>query len=73
MAAKRKYRWEEWFGRRRTVLTRGVDYHCSQSSICQAVRNEAWRRGMRVHIIDDKESIVVEVTGTRGVLPVGCH
>ena len=61
MAAKRKYKWEEWFDQSRTVLVRGVDYHCSQSSMAGAIRNSASQRGARVHLTDTGDSIIVEV------------
>lgn len=63
MAAKRKYKWEEWLHEPQTILIRGVDYHCSQSSMCQMIRNEAWERGVRVSLIDVGYSIVIEVVG----------
>lgn len=62
MAARRKYQWEEWFGRRRTILVRGVDYHCSQASMVQSIRNGASTRGVRVSVADEGDSIVIEVT-----------
>ena len=63
MGAKRKYRWEEWFERPRTVLLRGVDYDCSQSAMSGAVRNNASMRGVRVRIVDTGDSIIIEVVG----------
>ena len=61
MAAKRKYRWEEWFDQPRTLLVRDSDYTCSQSSMCQAIRNSASQHGVRVHLIDTGDSIIIEV------------
>ena len=63
MAAKRLYQWEEWFGRRRTVLVRGVNYDCSQSTMAQMVRNNATRLGVRVRVLDTRDAVVVEVVG----------
>ena len=63
MAAHRKYRWEEWFTQGTVVLVHGVDYHCSQSAMVQTARNNASRRGLRVSIIDNGDTIVIEVTG----------
>ncbi len=62
MHGNRKYPWEVWFDRPHTVLVRGVDYHCSQSTMCQAIRNEA-RRKWRVRLTDNGDSIVMEVLG----------
>lgn len=59
----RKYPWEEWFRRERAVLLRGVHYRCSQSTMVQAVRNNASRRGLRVKIDDTDTEITVEVVG----------
>ena len=61
MAAKRKYRWEEWFDRPRTTLVRGVDYRCSQSMMSQQVRSNASARGVSVRVADTGDSIIVEV------------
>lgn len=64
---KRKYQWEEWFGRRRTVLVRGVHYHCSQSTMAQTVRNNASARGLHVRLLDTGTSLVIETrTGRDG-------
>lgn len=60
---KRIYQWEQWFERPRTVLVRGVDYHCSQTTMSGMVRNNASRRGVRTRITDDGKSITIEVTG----------
>jgi hypothetical protein len=64
MAAKRKYRWEKWFGQRRTVLVRGVDYECSQSAMVGMIRSAASRRyGVRVSVVDRDNTIDIEVVG----------
>lgn len=60
---RRKYPWEEWLGRVRTVLLRGVHYRCSQSTMCQTIRNNASRRGLRVRLVDTGTEILVEVVG----------
>ncbi len=60
----RKYGWEEWFDRHgRTILVRGVDYHCSQSTMAQTIRNNASRRRLRVRLIDIGHAIILEVVG----------
>ena len=59
----RKYRWEEWFGRPLTVLVNGLDYHCSQSTMSQMVRNNASQRGLRVRVTDTGDTIIIEVVG----------
>lgn len=61
MAAKRKYGWERWFGRSRTELVRGVDYHCAQAIMWQMVRNNARRYGVRVRVTDTHDGILIEV------------
>lgn len=64
MAAKRKYQWEQWFGQRRTVLVRGVDYECSQSAMVGMIRNAASRRyNVRVGVVDMDNTIIIEVVG----------
>ncbi len=70
MAAKRKYRWEQWFAEPRTVLLRGVDYECSQSTMVAAIRNRASERGLRVRVVDNGDSIMVEVRGERAGLAI---
>src|SRR5271170_1492927 len=60
---RRKYQWEEWFGRPRTVLLRGVHYHCSQSAMCQMIRNAASARYLRVRLEDTETEIIIEVGG----------
>lgn len=61
MAAIRKYDWEGWFGRPRTVLLYGVHYDTSQSTMVQVIRNNASRRGLKVRVQDNGGFIVIEV------------
>ena len=61
MAAKRKYNWDGLFDRQHTVLVRGADYHCSQSTMAGMIRNQASGRGVRVCLTDTGDSIIVEV------------
>lgn len=61
MAAQRKYDWEGLFRRYQTTLVRGRDYDCSQSTMVGMIRNHASRRGMRVRVVDEGDSIIVEV------------
>ncbi len=68
---RRIYAWEDWFGRARTVLRRGVDYHCSQSTMVQMVRSRASERGLRVRLVDIGVGVVIEVLGLRGEVGVG--
>lgn len=63
MAAKQKYKWDEWFGEPRTLLVRWQDYQCSQSTMAQIIRNNAWRRRLRVRITDLGNGLVIEVLG----------
>lgn len=58
---RRKYRWEEWFRKDRTTIRYGEDYSCSQSVMCQAIRNAACQRGIRVRLVDDRDAIHIEV------------
>lgn len=55
------YKWEEWFGRDRIVLIRGIHYHCSQSTMCQTIRNNASKKGVSVKLLDAGSEIVIEV------------
>jgi hypothetical protein len=66
MAAHRKYPWEQWFGRPSTVLVRGIDYQCSQSTMVQTIRNNASARGLRVQPTDKGTEILIEVRGAVG-------
>lgn len=66
MSARRKYAWEDWFARPRTVLVRGMHYECSQSAMVQMVRNNASARGVSVKITDDDVCIILDVTGRTG-------
>lgn len=61
MPAKRKYRWEEWFGQPETVIVRGVDYYCSQAIMWQQVRTNAYLRGVRVKVTDLNDRLVINV------------
>lgn len=58
----RKYPWETWFGRERTVLERGIDYHISQSMMHQTIRNNASQRGLKVRVKDTGSGMTIEVT-----------
>lgn len=60
---RRKYAWEAWFAGGRVVLSRGVHYDCSQSTMAQSVRNAASQRGLRVRIEDTGTEIILEVVG----------
>lgn len=60
--ANRKYHWEEWFGRPRTVILRGRDYKCSQSAMWQQVKDKAHQLGIKVKVTDNNDSITIEVT-----------
>lgn len=62
----RKYSWEDWFGRPRTTLVRGTHYQISQSAMVQSIRNAASARGVRTHLRDLGNAIVVEVVGGDG-------
>lgn len=70
---RRKYPWEDWFSKRVAVLVRGVDYHCSQSTMAQTVRNNASAKGLRVRLHDTGTKIVVEVLGKRKVKVGNTH
>lgn len=62
---QRKYPWEEWFGSKITVLVRGEDYDCSQSTMVQIIRNRASLEGIKVKIIDTDTEIIIVVLGRR--------
>ncbi len=66
MGARRKYKWEEWFGQPYTKLVRGVHYDCSQSSMCGSIRNAASQRGLQqlglsIRLTDNGTEIVLQV------------
>lgn len=66
MHGNRKYKWEEWFGRPSTRVVRGVHYYCSQSSMCQAIRNRASQRGLRIRLTDTGNEILIQVRRAGG-------
>lgn len=61
MAAERKYWWEKWFGQPKTMLVRGVDYHCAQAIMWQTVRNNARQKGVKARVTDIHDGILIEV------------
>lgn len=63
---RRKYAWEEWFARKRTVLLRGVHYKCSQSTMTQMVRNRASLHGVRISLKDTGTEVIIDVIGREG-------
>ncbi len=67
--AHRKYNWEDWFSRAEVIIVYGVDYHCSQSTMVQTIRNEASKRGLRVSVIDAGNEIYIGVR--HGAEPTG--
>ena len=70
MGAPRKYAWEDWFCRRRIVLVRGVDYHCSQSAMTGQVRCAATKHGLRhVRVVDAGDRVVIEVPRVDDEIP----
>lgn len=62
---QRKYPWEEWFKEKITVIVRGEDYDCSQSSMVQSIRNRATLDGLKVKVIDTDTEIIIVVMGRR--------
>jgi hypothetical protein len=62
-AATRKYPWEQWFALGQITLLYGIHYRCSQSTMCQSVRNAACARGLSVRLTDTGTEITVEVMG----------
>lgn len=61
----RKYPWEEWFSNKITVLVRGEDYDCSQSTMIQMIRNKASQVGLKLKVVDTDTEIVIVVMGRR--------
>lgn len=55
------YDWDARFTRRGFVLWKGRDYNCSQSSICQQIRNAASQRGWEIEISDEGNRVEVTV------------
>lgn len=56
-----KYKWAEWFAQPVTTVTYGKDYHCSQSSMCGAIRNAATMFRVRVKLTDNQNSITIRM------------
>ena len=57
---RRVYPWNDWLGKPRTVILRGVHYRCSQSSMQTQIRNAASRRGVKVRLIDTNTEFIIE-------------
>jgi hypothetical protein len=66
---RRKYKWEEWFGRNFMLLVSGVHYNCSQSTMVQTIRNNASKRGLSVQIRDIGTAITVKVIRESETIP----
>lgn len=62
---QRKYPWEEWFKEKITVIVRGEDYDCSQSSMVQSIRNRATLAGLKVKVVDTDTEIIIVVMERR--------
>lgn len=62
---QRKYPWDEWFGNKITVLVRGEDYDCSQSTMTQLIRNRGSQAGLKLKVIDTDTEIIIVVMSRR--------
>lgn len=58
---RKTYPWEEWFSTPSTVIVKGLDYKCSQSTMCQMIRNAASQRRISVTPEDHGVSIHIKV------------
>jgi hypothetical protein len=52
----RRYIWDDWFALKRFTLTKGLHYMCSQSSICQQIRDAASDRKISVSISEGRDA-----------------
>lgn len=59
--AARTYSWDHWFKRKRLLLERGMDYHCSSLAMGQQIRNAATARKLKVRLTETKEGIEVVI------------
>jgi hypothetical protein len=58
--SNKRYNWPALFSQgERFTLVRGQDYHCSQSSIVQQLRNAASRAKITLHIEDLGDKVLV--------------
>lgn len=55
------YDWDRWLALPSFELRRGEHYSCSQSAICQQIRNAAAKRDLRVSIEDHEHAVYVLV------------
>lgn len=62
----KKYPWKKWMSGGVTAITRGIDYHCSQSTMVQMIRNKASLLGLKLSIHDTGAQIYFSVVGKRG-------
>lgn len=56
-----RYHWDHLFCNKVFTLHKYKDYDCSQSSICQQVRNAASQRGLSIEIFDSGAHVEVYV------------
>ena len=68
-AMARKYHWDEWLGKAKTIIRQGLDYQCSQSTMAQTIRNAASARGIRVKLTDTGCGFEIEVRKKAGTAP----
>jgi hypothetical protein len=62
MARTFTYPWDSWLRRRRLLLERGLDYHCSSLSMAQQVRNAAAVRHLSVVIKESAEGLEITIS-----------
>lgn len=61
----KRYPWDAWLSKRRTVLIRGIDYWVSHSTMAQMLRNNASYRGLSLQLQETDSGIVVEVRNAK--------
>ncbi len=59
----RLYKWDEWFKHRAFTIKKYLDYHVGNGAMVQQIRNEAYRRGWLVSMVEGDLDITVTITG----------
>lgn len=59
------YDWDSWMGKKKFFLRRGKDYRCGTGAMTQQIRTAAWKRGLKVTLVEDGSGIHVIVNRSK--------
>ena len=60
------YKWDEWFSNPKFKLERGKHFTCQPHGMSIMVRQAARKRGIKVGVHIDENTLIVEVKGLDG-------